>query len=120
MNIQGLASSAWDTAVRRCPKQMRHGPCAGVRANGACEARDTERCSFLDVPDRDWPYPDTRIAVPRGAAPGPVPRLPVDGVNLSGAAEPGNEVTATRAMAEIARRVLGAAAPRRNRTGGQA
>jgi 5,10-methylenetetrahydrofolate reductase len=41
----------------------------------------------------------------------------VDGVNLSGAAEPGNEVTATRAMAEIARRVLGAAAPRRTRTG---
>ncbi len=76
MNIRGLASDAWDTAVRRCPKRMRHGPCAGVRADGACEARDTERCSFLDVPDRDWPYPDTRIAVPRGTAPGLAPRLP--------------------------------------------
>jgi 5,10-methylenetetrahydrofolate reductase len=37
----------------------------------------------------------------------------VDGVNLSGVAEPGNEVTATRAMAEVARRVLGTGAPRR-------
>jgi 5,10-methylenetetrahydrofolate reductase len=41
----------------------------------------------------------------------------VDGVNLSSAAEPGNEVAATRAMAEVSRRVLGASMRRRSGTG---
>jgi hypothetical protein len=41
----------------------------------------------------------------------------VDGVNLSGAAGPGSEVAAMRAMAEVARRVLGAGAPQRARPG---
>jgi 5,10-methylenetetrahydrofolate reductase len=38
----------------------------------------------------------------------------VDGVNLSSTAEPGNEVTVTRAMAEVTRRVLGAGARHRS------
>jgi 5,10-methylenetetrahydrofolate reductase len=41
----------------------------------------------------------------------------VDGVNLSSAAEPGNEVAATRAMAEVSRRVLGVGTRRRSGTG---
>ena len=41
----------------------------------------------------------------------------VDGVNLSSAAEPGNEVTVTRAMAEVTRRVLGAGARHRSARG---
>jgi hypothetical protein len=41
----------------------------------------------------------------------------VDGVNLSSAAEPGSEVAATRAMAEVSRRVLGYGARRRPATG---
>jgi 5,10-methylenetetrahydrofolate reductase len=41
----------------------------------------------------------------------------VDGVNLSSAAEPGNEVAATRAMAEVSRRVLGAGKRRGSATG---
>ena len=41
----------------------------------------------------------------------------VDGVNLSGAAEPGSEVAVTRVMAEVARRALGARAPQRGQGG---
>ena len=76
MNIRVLAGDAWGTAVERCPKRMTHGPCAGVRADGACEAPAAGRCSYLDVPDRDWPYQDTRIPPPSGAAPGNVPGTP--------------------------------------------
>jgi methylenetetrahydrofolate reductase (NADPH) len=76
MNIRVPAGDAWGTAVERCPKRMTHGPCAGVRADGACEAPAAGRCSYLDVPDRDWPYQDTRIPPPGGAAPGNVPGLP--------------------------------------------
>jgi hypothetical protein len=38
-------------------------------------------------------------------------------VNLSGAGEPGNELAAARAMAEVARRALGAGRPRSSGTG---
>jgi hypothetical protein len=41
----------------------------------------------------------------------------VDGVNLSSAAEPGNEVTVARALAEVTRRTLGASARPRPATG---
>jgi hypothetical protein len=73
MNIRAQASDAWKTATRRCAKRMTHGPCAGVRPDGACEVPGAGRCSFLDVPDRDWPYQDTPIPAPRGPVPGRSP-----------------------------------------------
>jgi 5,10-methylenetetrahydrofolate reductase len=94
MNIRALAGDAWDTAVQRCPKRMAHGPCAGVRADGACEAPGAGRCSYLDVPDRDWPYQDTRVpspggpvtGPPAGTGPGTAPRLPAAAAFLAAAA----------------------------------
>jgi methylenetetrahydrofolate reductase (NADPH) len=56
MNIRALASEAWAAAALRCPKHMTHGPCAGVRADWSCEVAGAGRCSYLDVPDHDWPY----------------------------------------------------------------
>jgi methylenetetrahydrofolate reductase (NADPH) len=55
-NIRALAGDAWAAAAVRCPKHMTHGPCAGVRADWSCEVAGAGRCSYLDVPDRDWPY----------------------------------------------------------------
>jgi len=57
-NIRALAGDAWAAAAVRCPKHMTHGPCAGVRADLSCEVPGAGRCSYLDVPDRDWPYAD--------------------------------------------------------------
>ncbi|WP_375430819.1 methylenetetrahydrofolate reductase C-terminal domain-containing protein [uncultured Friedmanniella sp.] len=36
-------------AATDCPKQMVHGPCGGVHADGSCELGD-RRCSFVDGP----------------------------------------------------------------------
>ncbi len=36
-----------------CPKQMVHGPCGGVRADGGCELGD-RRCVFVDGPVVAW------------------------------------------------------------------
>ena len=58
-----------------CPKHMSHGPCAGVRADWSCEVPGAGRCSYLDVPDRDWPYA------------GALTPAPAVGTPLSGAAE---------------------------------
>lgn len=32
-----------------CPKQLRNGPCGGVRANGNCEVKPDMRCVWLDA-----------------------------------------------------------------------
>jgi methylenetetrahydrofolate reductase (NADPH) len=57
---------------------MAHGPCAGTRADGGCEVPGAGRCSYLAVPDRDWPYRDTRLnpGHPPGTASGSWPRTP--------------------------------------------
>lgn len=70
-NISAPAGSrtAWEQAVRRCPKQMAHGPCGGVRADGGCEVPGFGRCSYLTVPDDRWPYPDRRLAAAHGHGP---------------------------------------------------
>ncbi len=63
--MQRAGTTTWTTAVRRCPKSMLHGPCAGVAADGSCEVPDVGSCSFLDVPADQWPYE------PIAAAPAP-------------------------------------------------
>ena len=55
-NIRAVAGEAWAAAGAACPKHMSHGPCGGVRADGSCEVPAVGRCSYLDVPDLDWPY----------------------------------------------------------------
>jgi hypothetical protein len=32
-----------------CPKNLRNGPCGGVRANGHCEVRPEMKCVWLDA-----------------------------------------------------------------------
>jgi len=34
-----------------CAKQMRNGPCGGVRADGGCEVKTAMRCVWLDAGD---------------------------------------------------------------------
>jgi methylenetetrahydrofolate reductase (NADPH) len=75
-NIPVLADGGWSAATARCPKHMAHGPCAGVRADGACEVASAGRCPYLDVADRDWPYRDAAIAARLAAAARPEPCSP--------------------------------------------
>lgn len=65
-NIRALASDAWAAAGAACPKHMTHGPCAGVRADWSCEVAGAGRCSYLDVPDHDWPYAGALLPAPGG------------------------------------------------------
>ncbi len=34
-----------------CPKQLRNGPCGGVRADGSCEINPQMRCVWLEAYD---------------------------------------------------------------------
>jgi 5,10-methylenetetrahydrofolate reductase len=70
-NIRALAGDAWAAAGAACPKHMSHGPCAGVRADWSCEVPGAGRCSYLDVPDRDWPYAGALTPAPGGGTPIP-------------------------------------------------
>jgi methylenetetrahydrofolate reductase (NADPH) len=70
-NIRALAGDAWTAAAAACPKHMSHGPCAGVGADWSCEVPGVGRCSYLDVPDRDWPYSGALIPAPGTGAPVP-------------------------------------------------
>jgi hypothetical protein len=50
---------------------MSHGPCAGARADWSCEVPGAGRCSYLDVPDRDWPYAGALTPAPGDGPPTP-------------------------------------------------
>ncbi|CAO5237504.1 conserved hypothetical protein [Frankia sp. AgKG'84/4] len=85
LNIGAFAEATWGGAVARCPKQMVHGPCAGVSEDGRCEVPDTGPCSFLDAVDA-WPYPAA---------------LPVAGADGPGAAGRSDAAAAFRAVAAV-------------------
>jgi Methylene-tetrahydrofolate reductase C terminal len=44
-----VLSSTGMSCPMNCPKQMRNGPCGGVRANGHCEVRPEMRCVWVQA-----------------------------------------------------------------------
>lgn len=44
-----VLSSTGMSCPMNCPKQLRNGPCGGVRANGHCEVRPEMRCVWVEA-----------------------------------------------------------------------
>jgi hypothetical protein len=44
---QCILSSTGMSCPMNCPKNLRNGPCGGVRANGHCEVRPEMRCVWV-------------------------------------------------------------------------
>ena len=45
---QCVLSSTGMSCPMNCPKQLRNGPCGGVRANGHCEVKPEMRCVWVE------------------------------------------------------------------------
>lgn len=46
---QCVLSSTGMSCPMNCPKQLRNGPCGGVRANGNCEVKPDMRCVWVEA-----------------------------------------------------------------------
>jgi hypothetical protein len=46
---QCVLSSTGMSCPMNCPKQLRNGPCGGVRENGHCEVRPEMRCVWVEA-----------------------------------------------------------------------
>ena len=46
---QCILSSTGMSCPMNCPKNLRNGPCGGVRADGTCEVRPTMRCVWREA-----------------------------------------------------------------------
>ena len=46
---QCILSSTGMSCPMNCPKNLRNGPCGGVRANGNCEVRPEMKCVWVDA-----------------------------------------------------------------------
>jgi len=46
---QCVLSSTGMSCPMNCPKQLRNGPCGGVRANGNCEVKPEMRCVWVEA-----------------------------------------------------------------------
>ena len=44
-----VLSSTGMSCPMNCPKQLRNGPCGGVRANGTCEVKPEMRCVWVEA-----------------------------------------------------------------------
>ena len=44
-----VLSSTGMSCPMNCPKQLRNGPCGGVRANGHCEVKPEMRCVWVEA-----------------------------------------------------------------------
>jgi Methylene-tetrahydrofolate reductase C terminal len=44
-----VLSSTGMSCPMNCPKQLRNGPCGGVRADGACEVKPEMRCVWVEA-----------------------------------------------------------------------
>ncbi len=68
---QCALSSTGMSCPMNCPKNLRNGPCGGVRANGQCEVKPEMRCVWVEA------YEGSQ-RIPGGAAAIRVVQLPVD------------------------------------------
>ena len=46
---QCILSSTGMSCPMNCPKNLRNGPCGGVRANGNCEVRPEMKCVWVEA-----------------------------------------------------------------------
>jgi hypothetical protein len=58
---QCVLHSTGMTCPMNCPKNLRNGPCGGVRENGHCEVKPEMKCVWLKGFERsqNWPLPKT-------------------------------------------------------------
>lgn len=65
---QCVLHSTGMTCPMTCPKNLRNGPCGGVRANGHCEVEPEMRCVWVEAYERSLKMPaygqDIRQLVP--------------------------------------------------------
>ena len=54
---QCILHSTGMTCPMTCPKNMRNGPCGGVRANGHCEVKPEMRCVWVQAYERSLLMP---------------------------------------------------------------
>ncbi|GAB4426953.1 MAG: hypothetical protein Kow0031_06870 [Anaerolineae bacterium] len=55
---QCILHSTGMTCPMTCPKNLRNGPCGGVRANGHCEVKPEMRCVWVEAFERSGQMPD--------------------------------------------------------------
>jgi hypothetical protein len=55
---QCVLHSTGMTCPMTCPKNLRNGPCGGVRANGHCEVKPEMRCVWVEAYERSLKMPD--------------------------------------------------------------
>jgi len=55
---QCVLHSTGMTCPMNCPKNLRNGPCGGVRANGHCEVKPEMRCVWVQAYERSLRMPD--------------------------------------------------------------
>ena len=65
---QCVLHSTGMTCPMTCPKNLRNGPCGGVRANGHCEVKPEMRCVWVEAYERSQKMPvygaEMRTVVP--------------------------------------------------------
>ncbi len=54
---QCILHSTGMTCSMTCPKNLRNGPCGGVRANGHCEVKPEMRCVWVEAYERSLEMP---------------------------------------------------------------
>jgi hypothetical protein len=62
---QCILSSTGMSCPMNCPKNLRNGPCGGVRANGHCEVRPEMRCVWVEAVAGSARIPDGTAALER-------------------------------------------------------
>lgn len=60
---QCVLSSTGMSCPMNCPKNLRNGPCGGVRANGHCEVRPQMRCVWVEAVAGSMRIPGGRDAM---------------------------------------------------------
>jgi hypothetical protein len=60
---QCVLSSTGMSCPMNCPKNLRNGPCGGVRANGHCEVRPEMRCVWVEAVAGSMRIPGGRDAM---------------------------------------------------------